>query len=69
MDMDTEQTIELTLEQDLSLRTFSDLVRQMSREQAQAFLIEQHRLMMIQKTMYQEILKHEWKLGSDFAAH
>jgi hypothetical protein len=23
--------------------------------------------MLVQKTMYQEILKHEWKLGSDFA--
>jgi hypothetical protein len=41
----------------------------MSREQAQAFLIEQHRLMMVQKTMYQKILKHEWKLETDFAAH
>jgi energy-converting hydrogenase A subunit M len=66
--MNMDQAIELTLEQDLSLRTFSDLVRQMSREQAQAFLVEQHRLMMVQKTMYQQILKHEWKLDSDFAA-
>jgi Phycobilisome degradation protein nblA len=68
MDMDTDQAIELTLEQDLSLRNFADMVHQMSREQAQEFLIEQHRLMMVQKTMYQEILKHEWKLDSDFAA-
>jgi energy-converting hydrogenase A subunit M len=68
MDTDMNTAIELTLEQDLNLRTFSDLVQKMSREQAQAFLIEQHRLMMIQKTMYQGILKHEWKLDSDFAA-
>lgn len=66
--MDMDQTIELTLEQDFSLRNFADLVQRMSREQAQAFLIEQHRLMMIQKTMYQEILKREWKLDSNFAA-
>lgn len=66
--MDMDQTIELTLEQDLSLRNFADLVQQMSCEQARDFLIEQQRLMMLQKTMYQEILKQEWKLGSDFAA-
>ncbi|MCU0527216.1 MAG: NblA/ycf18 family protein [Elainella sp. Prado103] len=67
MDMDMDQAIELTLEQDFSLRNFADMVQKMSREQAQAFLIEQHRLMMVQKTMYQEILKHEWKLDSNFA--
>lgn len=66
--MDMDQAIELTLEQDLSLRNFADLVRQMSCDQAREFLIEQQRLMMLQKTMYQEILKQEWKLGSDFAA-
>jgi Phycobilisome degradation protein nblA len=66
--MNMDQAIELTLEQDFSLRNFADIVQQMSREQAQAFLVEQHRLMMVQKTMYQEILKHEWKLDSDFAA-
>jgi hypothetical protein len=65
--MDTDRGIELTLEQDFSLRNFADMVQQMSREQAQEFLIEQYRLMMVQKTMYQEILKHEWKLDLDFA--
>ena len=45
-----------------------DMVQQMSHDQAQEFLIEQHRLMLLQKTMYQEILRHEWKLDSDFAA-
>jgi len=63
-----DQEIGLTLEQEFSVRNFADMVQQMSREQAQKFLVEQHRLMMIQKTMYQDILKHEWKLGSDFAA-
>lgn len=66
--MDMDRTIELTLEQDFSLRNFADMVQQMSREQAQVFLVEQHRLMMLQKTMYQKILKHEWKLDADFAA-
>jgi hypothetical protein len=69
IDMDMDEAIELTLEQDFSLRNFADIVQQMSREQAQKFLVEQYRLMMVQKTMYQEILKHEWKIGSDFATH
>ncbi|MBD1846011.1 NblA/ycf18 family protein [Cyanobacteria bacterium FACHB-63] len=49
--------IGLTLEQEFSLRDFTDQVRQMSREQAQEFLIVQHRLMLVQKVSYQELLK------------
>ncbi|MBD1865959.1 NblA/ycf18 family protein [Oculatella sp. FACHB-28] len=59
------QSIELTLDQEFSLRIFADQVKQMSHEQAQEFLVEQHRLMMSQKTMYQNLLKHEWKLDLD----
>lgn len=62
------QAIELTLEQEFSLRSFADQVQQMSREQAQEFLIEQQRLMMVRDTLYQELLKQEWKLDSDFAS-
>jgi predicted nucleic acid-binding protein len=57
-----DQAIELTLEQEFSLRSFAAQVQQMSREQAQEFLIEQRRLMMVRETMYQELLKHEWQL-------
>lgn len=56
------QAIELTLEQEFSLRRFADQVQEMSREQAQEFLIEQYRLMMVQEKMYQDLLKHEWQL-------
>ncbi|MBM0743442.1 NblA/ycf18 family protein [Phormidium sp. CLA17] len=56
------QAIELTLEQEFSLRRFADQVQSMSREQAQEFLVEQYRLMMVQEKMYQELLKHEWQL-------
>ena len=59
---------ELTLEQEFSLRRFADQVERMSREQAQAFLIEQQRHMLVRETMYQELLKQEWKLDSDFAS-
>lgn len=56
------QSTELTLEQEFSLRRFADQVQQMSREQAQEFLIEQYRLMMVQEKMYQDLLKHEWHM-------
>jgi hypothetical protein len=58
-------SMELTLEQEFSLRSFSDLVQQMSREQAQEFLIDHYKHMMLQQTLYQELLKHEWKLELD----
>ncbi|WNZ27863.1 phycobilisome degradation family protein [Leptolyngbya sp. NK1-12] len=61
-----DQAIELTLEQDFNLRNFADLVQQMSLEQAQKFLIEQHKLMMLRETMYRDLLKREWKLDVNF---
>jgi hypothetical protein len=63
-----DQPIEITLEQEFSLRKFIDQVQQMSREQAQEFLILQHKQMMIRERMYQEILKQQWKLDMDFAS-
>lgn len=59
-----DSAIELTLEQEFSFRRFADQVQEMSREQAQEFLIEQYRLMMVQEKMYQELLKHEWQLDT-----
>jgi len=56
------QAIEFTLEQEFSLRCFTDQVQEMSREQAQEFLIEQYRLMMVQEKMYQALIKHEWQM-------
>lgn len=40
------QPIELSLEQEFSLRSFADQVHQMSREQAQEFLLVLHKQMM-----------------------
>jgi len=57
-----DQAIKLTLEQEFSLRSFTEKVQQMSREQAQEFLVLQYEHMMIRETMYQKILKHEWQL-------
>ena len=55
--------IELSLEQEFSIRSFADIVQQMSREQAQEFLIVLHKQMIIQKTMYEEFLKYKWNLA------
>lgn len=60
------QSIKLSLEQEFSLRSFSDQVAQMSREQAQEFLLKMYEQMMIRDTTYQQLLKHEWKLESNF---
>ncbi|MEH1813985.1 MAG: NblA/ycf18 family protein [Nostoc sp.] len=54
------QPIELSLEQEFSLRTFSDQVQQMSREQAQEFLLMLYKQMIIREATYQELLKHQW---------
>lgn len=63
-----DQTIELTLEQEFNLRSFSDQVQLMSLEQAQEFLLFQYEQMMIREKMYQEILKQEWKMDADSAS-
>lgn len=57
-----QQPIKLSVEQEFSLRSFADQVQQMSREQAQEFLIVLHKQMIIQKIMYQEFRKHECHL-------
>lgn len=57
-----DQVIELTLEQEFSLRSFADQVQRMSHEQAQEFLIMQYKHMMLRDVTYQAILKHDWKL-------
>jgi Phycobilisome degradation protein nblA len=40
-------------------------VQQMSREQAQEFLLMLYKQMMIRETTYQELLKHQWELDSE----
>jgi Phycobilisome degradation protein nblA len=63
-----DQVTELTLEQAFSLRRFADQVEEMSREQAQALLVEQYRQMLLQETLYQDLLKQEWQLDAGFAS-
>jgi hypothetical protein len=56
----------LTLEQQFNLRSFSLQVKQISHEQAQAFLVKLYETMVIRETMYRNILKHEWSIDKTF---
>lgn len=59
------QPIELTLEQQFSIRSFETQVQNMSREQAQDFLVKLYEQMMMRETMYKHFLKHQWGLEPD----
>ncbi|KGF73897.1 NblA-related protein [Neosynechococcus sphagnicola sy1] len=56
------QSIELSLEQKFSIRSFENQVEKMSREQAQHFLVQLYEQMMVRETMYKHFLKQEWGL-------
>ncbi len=56
------QPVELTLEQQFSIRSFEAQVQRMSREQAQEFLVKLYEQMMLREAMYKHFLKHQWGL-------
>ena len=58
------QPVKLSWEQEFNLRSFADQVQYMSREQAQEFLVNLYRQMIMKETMYKQFLKHEWGLDS-----
>ena len=45
----------LSMEQELNHRIFSDRVKQLSREDAQEFLIQMHKQMMFKDNLYKEL--------------
>jgi hypothetical protein len=59
-----DQSIELSLEQQFSLRSFETQVEKMSHEQAQHFLVKLYEQMMLRETMYKHFLKHEWGIDA-----
>jgi outer membrane lipopolysaccharide assembly protein LptE/RlpB len=59
------QPIQLSLEQQFSIRSFETQVQKMSREQAQDFLVKLYEQMMVRENMYKEFLKQEWGLGAN----
>lgn len=58
------QPVELTLEQQFSIRSFETQVQKMSREQAQDFLVKLYEQMVMRENMYKHFLKHQWGLES-----
>ena len=52
----------MSLEQKFSLRSFETQVQQMSREQAQDFLVKLYEQMILRENMYKEFIKHQWGL-------
>ena len=50
----------LSLEQQFNIRSFETQVKQMSREQAQDFLVKMYEQMIVKENMYKEFLKHQW---------
>lgn len=56
------QPVELSLEQQFSIRSFETQVQQMSHEQAKEFLVQLYEQMLMRETMYRHFLKHQWGL-------
>nr|WP_171814877.1 NblA/ycf18 family protein [Halothece sp. PCC 7418] len=61
-------TMELSLEQEFNVRSFESQVKQMSREQAQEFLVKLYEQMLARENMYKEFLKHEWGIDQGYSA-
>lgn len=56
----SDRPIELSLEQQFSIRSFESQVQRMSHEQAKDFLVKLFEQMMLREAMYKHFLKHEW---------
>lgn len=56
------QPIELSLEQQFSIRSFESQVQHMNLEQAQQFLVQLYKQMMMREATYKQLLKHQWGL-------
>ncbi|UBF28455.1 NblA/ycf18 family protein [Kovacikia minuta CCNUW1] len=57
-----DKPVELSLEQQFSIRSFETQVQNMSREQAQDFLVKLYEQMVLRENMYKHFLKHQWGL-------
>jgi hypothetical protein len=54
------KSFDLSLEQQFSIRSFEHQVKDMSQAQAQEFLVNLYRQMMMQENSYKNLLKHQW---------
>ena len=55
--------VELTLEQQFSVRLFQSQTQGLTREQAIEYLIELYTQMITQEATYKELLKHQWGIS------
>jgi Phycobilisome degradation protein nblA len=54
------KSFDLSLEQQFNIRSFEHQVKDMSREQAQEFLVNMYRQMILQENSYRTLLKQQW---------
>jgi hypothetical protein len=59
-----DHAFQLSMEQEFSIRSFADQVQHLSREEAQDFLVNLYRQMMMKETMYKHFLAQEWGIAS-----
>jgi hypothetical protein len=59
-----DHAFQLSMEQEFSIRSFADQVKHLSREEAQDFLVNLYRQMMMKETMYKHFLAQEWGIAS-----
>lgn len=57
--------IQLSLEQEFSIRSFQSEVQNMSQKQAQELLVKLYEQMLVRENMYKQFIKYEWGLESD----
>jgi hypothetical protein len=56
--------IQLSLEQQFNVRAFSEQVKDLTREQAQDFLVDLYQQMVIKETMYKGLLMQQLGLSA-----
>ncbi|WP_295616669.1 NblA/ycf18 family protein [Chamaesiphon sp. GL140_3_metabinner_50] len=54
------KSFDLSLEQQFNIRSFEHQVKDMSHVQAQEFLVNLYRQMVLQENSYKNLLKHQW---------
>ncbi len=54
------KSFDLSLEQQFNIRSFEHQVQDMTHEQAQEFLVNLYRQMILQENSYRNLLRHQW---------
>jgi hypothetical protein len=63
-ELNMNQPMKLSLEQQFSICSFATQVQNMSHDQAKDFLVKLYEQMVVREATYQELLKHQWGLDS-----